>query len=153
MTPPLPHQNPPPIPAETVRPGTPDMAQICAMLAAMGASIREGMEANTSRMNENMNAKMEGMKNEINGMSKNMDGNTRKMEAMAQTMREEMQCMGAGLQGGLEKLKIGNGELLRATCWGRLVEVTETVTETLKGEETTCTRETVVSVREMPWLY
>ena len=42
-SPPLPHQNPPPIPAETVRPGTPDMAQIYAMLAAMSAN----MEANT----------------------------------------------------------------------------------------------------------
>ena len=105
------------------------MAQICAMLAAMGASIngiREGMEANTSRME--------------------------------QTMREEMQNMGAGLQDGLERLKIGNGELRWATYWGRRVEVTEkvteTVTRTLKGEETTCTRhietrETMSEVTEL----
>ena len=65
--------------------------------------------------------------------------------------------MGAGLQNKLDKIKegpeqykIGQGELLRATCWAsrerRLVEVTEkvteTVTQTLKGEETTSTRET-----------
>ena len=61
--------------------------------------------------------------------------------------------MGAGLQGGLEQLKIGNGELLRATCWAtkerRRVEVTETVTRTLKGEETTSTRETRREVTEL----
>ena len=59
-------------------------------------------------------------------------------------LREEMQCMSAGLQEGQEQLKgeienntrtveqfkIGQGELLRATCWGRLVEVTEEVTVT-----------------------
>ena len=52
--------------------------------------------------------------------------------------------MGAGLKEGQEQLKgemekntrtveqfkIGQGELLRATCWGRLVEVTEEVTVT-----------------------
>ena len=55
--------------------------------------------------------------------------------------------MGAGLQDGLEKLKIGNGELRRATCWGRLVEVTEevTVTETCTGE----TRRRVTEYTEM----
>ena len=61
--------------------------------------------------------------------------------------------MGAGLQDGLERLKIGNGERRRATCWGRRVEVTEkvteTVTETLKGEETTSTRETRHQVTEL----
>ena len=73
----------------------------------------------------------------MESMNKKMDGNTDKMEKM----REEMQCMGAGLQGGIEQLKKGNGERLRATCWateerGR-VEVTEEVTVT-----ETCTRET-----------
>ena len=59
--------------------------------------------------------------------------------------------MGAGLQNGLEgvkegqeQLKIGQGEVLRATCWAsrerRLVEVTERVTET-------CTRH--VETREI----
>ena len=61
-----------------------------------------------------------------------------------------MQNMGAGLQDGLEKLKIGNGELRRATCWGRRVEVTETVTwEKLNGVTETCTRETRREVAEL----
>ena len=79
-------RNPPPIPAETVRPGTPDMAQICAMLAVMSAN----METNTNEIKEGMNEKLE-------GMNANME---RRMDGMARTMREEMQCMGAGLQGG-----------------------------------------------------
>ena len=96
---------------------------------------------------------------------------------MAQTMREEMQCMGAGLQDGLDKVKggedqlkgeigknmtaveefkIGQEELRRATCWAteerRLVRVTETVTRTLKEEVTvteTCRRETGRQVTEL----
>ena len=120
-SPPLLHQNPPLIPAETVHPSVPDMAQLCAMLAGVTAAMHQ-------------------MQGEIkNSMEKKMDG-------MAQTVREEMQCMGAGLQngleevkGGLEQLKKGNGELRRATRWAteerRLVEVTEevTVTETYRG--------------------
>ena len=46
------------------------------MLAAMGASIREGMEANTSRMENGMKDEME-------------------------KMRGEMQQMGHGLQAGI----------------------------------------------------
>ena len=61
--------------------------------------------------------------------------------------------MGAGLQDGLDKLKIGNGELRRATCWGRRVEVTETVTVTerkkLIGVTETCTSETGRQVTEL----
>ena len=87
-SPPLLHQNPSPIPAETARPGTPDMAQICAMLAAMSA---------------NMNAKMDGMNGKMDGNTRRMEGMNAKMDGMARTMREEMQCMGAGLQGGLEE--------------------------------------------------
>ena len=69
-------------------------------------------------------------------------------------MRGEMQNMGAGLQDGLEQLKIGNGELRRATCWGRLVEVTEKVMETvtwekLDGVTETCTSETGREVTEL----
>ena len=78
------------------------------------------------------------------------------MDGMAQTMREEMQCMGAGLQGGLEEFKKWQGELLRATCWAsserRLVEVTEEVTVTqwqeLNGVTETCTREITSEVTE-----
>ena len=119
-------RNPPPIPAETAQPSTLEM-----ILQAQGG-FRNEMEANTRRQDEIKN-----------NMEKKMDG-------MTQTMREEMQCMGAGLQDGLDKVKkgqeqlkgeientrtveqfkIGQGELLRATCWGRLVEVTEEVTVT-----------------------
>ena len=112
-----------------------------------------------------------------NRMKKKMDGMSKNMDAHTQTIREEMQCMGAGLQDGLDKVKggqdqlkgemkrntrtaeefkIGQGELLRATCWAsrerRRVEVTEkvteTVTQTLKGDETTSTRETRRQVTE-----
>ena len=50
-SPPLPHQNPPPIPAETVRLSAPDMAQLVAILAGMESkmgSMNEKMEANTN---------------------------------------------------------------------------------------------------------
>ena len=39
-SPPLPHQNPPPIPAEMVHPSVPDMAQVCVMLAGVTAAIK-----------------------------------------------------------------------------------------------------------------
>ena len=40
-SPPLLHQNPPPIPAETANPGAFDMAQLIAMLAEMRGETRE----------------------------------------------------------------------------------------------------------------
>ena len=46
-SPPLPHQDPPPIPAGTVHPSIPGMAQVCAMLAGVTAAMQkmqEGME-------------------------------------------------------------------------------------------------------------
>ena len=98
ISPPPLRQNPP-ILAESAQLSAPDIAQLCAMLAGLNAKM-EGMENN--------------MKNEMDGNAWQME---RKMDGMAQTMREEMQCMGAGLRGGLEQVKIGNGELLRATCW------------------------------------
>jgi len=116
----------PPILAESAQLSAPDIAQLIAMLAAMNANMNDKMDGNARQMNK-------------------------KMDGMAQTMREEMQCMGAGLQDGLDKVKggqdqlkgeigknmtaveefkIGQGEVLRATCWGRPVEVTEEVTVT-----------------------
>ena len=93
------------------------------MSGEMDSKMKANLKENAKEIKESMNARME--------------ANTSRME---QTMREEMQCMGAGLQGGLEQVKKGNGELLRATCWAteerRLVEVTEEVTVT-----ETCTRE------------
>ena len=43
-SPPLPHQNPPPIPAETARPSTLDMAQLFAMLAGISGDM-QGLQA------------------------------------------------------------------------------------------------------------
>ena len=86
------------------------------------------------------------MRGETREMKQNMN---EKMDGMAQTMREEMQCMGAGQQEGQEQLKgemeknmtaveqfkIGQGELRRATCWGRPAKVTEcTETRETEGE-------------------
>ena len=162
MTPPLPlYQNPPTL-AESAQPVAVDMAQLCAMLVGVTAAMqgmKEEIKNNTNKMEANVN----GMKQEMNGnarqMENKMESNTNQMKEETKGMREEMkemrgemQNMGAGLQDGLERLKIGNGELRRATCWGRRVEVTEkvteTVTQTLKGEETTCTRETRRQVTE-----
>ena len=127
--PPL-YQNPPTL-AESAQPVMVDMAQLVAILAGMEANLK----ANTNGMNE--------INEKANRMEEKMDGNTDEMEKM----RGEMQNMGAGLQDGLEQLKIGNGELSRETC--RVTEkVTETVTRTLKGEETTCTGETRRQVTE-----
>ena len=75
------HQNPP-ILAESAQPSTFDMSRLLAMLA--------GME---DRMENSMGKKMEGM--------------NAKMDGMTQAMREEMQCMGAGLQNGLEGVREG----------------------------------------------
>ena len=128
-SPPLLHQNPSPIPAETAHRIAPDMAQLFAMLAEMNSK----MDGNA----QNMNEKMDGNTRRMEGMNARMEGMNAKMDGMARMMREEMQCMGAGLQNGLDKIKegqeqfkIGQGELLRATCWGRLAEVTEEVTVT-----------------------
>ena len=82
------------------------------------------MEANTKGMNET--------REEIKNNTNKMEEIKNNMEANTQTMRGEMQNMGAGLQDGLEKLKIGNGERRWATCWGRLVKVTEEATVTRK---------------------
>ena len=120
-------QNPSPTPSETATDNGGSVLFSPLALAQMMEMITQAMRGETQQMNETMEKKMDGM---------------------TQTMREEMQCMGAGLQEGQEQLKgeigknmtaveqfkIGQGELLRATCWGRLVEVTEEVTGT-------CTRE------------
>ena len=123
MTPPLLRQNPP-ILAESAQPSAPDMAQLCAMLAAMNAN----METNTQQMNN-------------------------KMDGMTQTLRDEMRQMGQCLQAGImatpragtnelggsatavrPAVEVGEDRVIRETCWARSVEVTETVTET-QGEK------------------
>ena len=92
-SPPLLHQNPSPIPAETVHPSAPDMAQLFAMLAGMKGDMQQMI----SKIDGNTQ-KMDGIKNNTNELEKKMDG-------MTQTMRGEMQCMGVGLQEGQEQLK------------------------------------------------
>ena len=57
-------RNPPPIPAETARPSTPDMDQLFTMLAGINGDIhgmKGEMEANTKSMNEQMEANTKGM--------------------------------------------------------------------------------------------
>ena len=71
------------------------------------SAIARMMEMITQAMRGDAGNDARNGKKKMDGMSKNMDANTRKMEAMAQTMREEMQCMGAGLQKGLEGVKEG----------------------------------------------
>ena len=41
----------------------------------------------------------------LQAMKANANEMERKMDGMAQTVREEMQCMGAGLQNGLDKVR------------------------------------------------
>ena len=106
-------------------------------MAQMMEMITQVMRGETRQMNE----KMRGMNDNLNNK---MEANVNGMKQEMKEMRGEMQNMGAGLQDGLEQLKIGNGELRRATCWGRLVEVTEEVTVT-----ETCTRETRREVTEL----
>ena len=89
--PPL-HQNPP-ILAESAQPGTFDIARL---FAVMDANLKE----NARQMKEEMKEKMDGNAQRVEGMNAKMYG-------MAQTMREEMRCMGAGLQDGLDKVKGG----------------------------------------------
>ena len=86
-------QNPPPIPAETVHPSVPDMAQICAMLAGVTSAMQQmqkGMDTSINGMEKKMETNACRMENK-------MDGNTKKMEEM----RGEMQKMGHGLQAGI----------------------------------------------------
>ena len=64
MTPPLPHQNPPPNPAEAAQLSAPDMAQIYAMLAAMNEEIK----ATTREIKNNTN--------KMDGISRKMEVNT-----------------------------------------------------------------------------
>ena len=75
-------RNPPPIPTETAHPGSLDMAQLFAMLTKM----------------------TNGINNKMDEISKNIDAHTK-------TLREEMQCMGAGLQDGLDEVEEGLNQL------------------------------------------
>ena len=173
--PPL-YQNPPPIPAETVCPGTPDMAQLVAILAGMENQMNANME---SKMEENLKNNTNEMEANTSRMENKMEANTKGMREEMKEMRGEMQKMGHGLQAGIMALvcsetrttvckmavprgdtmepargsvdcvgPAGEDRVIRET-WRVTEKVTETVTQTLKGEETTCTRETRRQVTEL----
>ena len=88
----------------------------------------------------------------ITQMSKKMDANMQAFRSDMRALRGETRQMGQCLQADnmatpcatSSELKgstpAGEDRVSRETCWARRVEVTETVTRTLKGEETTCTR-------------
>ena len=76
-------RNPPPIPAETAQPSALNI-----ILQAMNE-----MKTNAQEMN-----------NKMDGMNQNIIGNM-------QMLREEMQCMVAGLQDGLDEVEEGQNQL------------------------------------------
>ena len=107
-------QNPSPTPSETATDNGGSVLFSPSALVQMVEMITQAMRGETQQMKQEM---------------------SNKMDAHTKTLREEMQCMGAGLQEGQEQLKRemekntrtveqfkkGQGELLWATCWGRLV--------------------------------
>ena len=114
------------------------MAQVCAMLAALSDTM--------NRMENNI--------------MQTMDANTQAFVNDARALRGEMRQVGQCLQAdkrepphaASNELKgsasAGEDRVIRETC--RVTEkVTETVTRTLKGEETTCTKETRRQVTEL----
>ena len=90
--PPL-YQNPPPIPAETVRLSAIDMTQLVAILAGIKNEINERAQ----RMESNMKGNAQRMESKMGSMNEKMGTNADKMEKM----RGEMQKMGHGLQAGI----------------------------------------------------
>ena len=86
-----------------------------------------------------------------------MNENAKQMKDEMKTMRGEMrqvgQCLQAGRMATPRELRgsapAGEDRAIRETCWARRGKVTETVTRTLKGEETTSTRETRREVTEL----
>ena len=119
--------------------------------------IKKGMEANTNRMEANTNK-----------MEANTNGMREEMKKMRGEMRQMGQCLQAGImappRAGTNELggsatavgpAVGAGEdrVIRETCWGRRVRVTEAVTVTqagkLIGVTETCTSETRREVTEI----
>ena len=107
-SPPLPHQNPPPIPAGTVHPSIPDMAQLCAMLAGVTAAMQQmgkGMENKIEANTNKMEASAKGMKEEIKN-------NAKQMKDEIKEMRGEMRQVGRCLQAGIMATpRAGSNEL------------------------------------------
>ena len=87
-SPPLPHQNPHPIPAETVHLSAPDIAQLFAMLAGM---------------NEKMNTNAQQLENKMDGNTKKMDIMEKEMEANTNEMKEEIKNNTNGMREEIKK--------------------------------------------------
>ena len=114
--PPL-HQNLP-ILAESAQPSAPDIAQLCAMLAGLNEKMEanackmDGIKANTSRMENKMEANLKENAKQIK----------EEMKDEMEKMRGEMQNMGQSLQAGIMAFasdemwtaRKKNGD---ATCW------------------------------------
>ena len=83
-------RNPPPIPAGTAHPSTPDMDQLFAMLAEMRNGINNKMNG--------INNKMDGMDNK---MKENLKENAKQIKEEMKEMRGEMRQMGQCLQAGI----------------------------------------------------
>ena len=154
-TPPLPGQNPSPVPSETAADnGGSGIAQLILMMQAMSGDMQE--------MNNKMDTNAQQIKNEMKNEMKNQ----------MEELRGEMQRIGRGLQAGLMAIacdettehkmaapRAGANELrgsvdcvgpavedkvIRETCKTRLVQVTEKVTvterEKLNGMTEMCIR-------------
>ena len=74
-SPPLPHQNPSPIPAESAQPVTFDMAQLVAILAHMGNKM-DGIKNNTNGIKEEMKEEMKKMRGEMQNMGQSLQRGT-----------------------------------------------------------------------------
>ena len=110
-------RNPPPIPAGTAHPSTPDMAQLFAMLVEM----RNGINNKMDEMSKNMDANMQAFRSD--------------MRALRGETRQVGQCLQAGImappRAGTNELKgsapAGADQIIWGTCWERVV--TEKVTD------------------------
>ena len=145
-SPPLPHQNPSPIPAETVHPSEPDMAQLCAMLVGVTAAMQQmqgEIKNNTNEMNGNaqqMESKMDGMKEEIKNNTQAFKSD---MRALRGGTWQVGRCLQAGKmatpRAGSSELKgsapAGEDRVSRETCWARRVEVTDGNTDVKGGRD------------------
>ena len=117
---PPPHlrQIPSPTPSETATENGGAGLFSPSVITQMVEMITQAMRGEMQQMESKMNGNARQLENKMEGMEEKMEGNTKKMEANTNGMREEMkemrgemQCMGAGLLDGLDKLKIGNGNV------------------------------------------
>ena len=89
-------------------------------------------------MNNNMDANTQMLRGEMQRVGRCLQaGRMAAPRAGANELRESVDCVGSTVETGEDKIR-------QETCWGRLVKVTERVTETeretLNGVTETCTR-------------